>query len=155
MTKQEIEQVYRRHADTVYRVCYTYMKGHRMDLEDAVQTTFVRLMRCGKRFVDAEHEKAWLITVARNVCLNMLKKRHRKDEALADAQIEAAPETGDVMQLVLTLPEDERIAVYLHYYEGYTAGEIGAMIGKKESTVWGYMHRGRKHLAVMLKEETQ
>ena len=154
-TKDEIAAVYSRHVDTVYRVCFTYMKGHRMDLEDAVQATFVNLIRSGKRFADTEHEKAWLITAAKNVCKNMLKRRHRTETALTEDMYAAQSGHEDTMQMIDALPEKEKIAVYLHYFEGYTASEIGAMLGRKESTVWGYMHCGRKRLAAMLMEETQ
>lgn len=152
-TKAEITALYRAHADTVYRVCYACMKGHRMDTEDALQATFLALMRCGKHFDSPEHEKAWLIVTASNVCRNMLKRSHRRDVPL-DADTQETGHTQDeTLQAVLALPQPERLCVYLHYYEGFSAREIGSMIGKKDGTVWSTLHKGRSMLKAMLKEE--
>ena len=151
--KAEIAALYRTHADMVYRVCFTCLKGHRMYTEDALQATFLALIRCGKRFESKSHEKAWLIVTASNVCKNMLKRSHRKDvplEPYVHAPAEAQDET---LRAVLLLPETERLCIYLHYYEGYCAREIGGMINKTESTVWGYLHKGRGMLKTMLKED--
>ncbi len=155
-TKAEITALYHAHADTVYRVCFTCLKGHRMDTEDALQATFLALMRSGKRFESAVHGRAWLIVTASNICRNMQKRRHRRDVPL-----EGSPQTphcdpqDETLEAVLQLPEPERLCVYLHYYEGYSAGEIGGMIGKKDSTVWSYLHKARGKLKAALAEDAQ
>jgi RNA polymerase sigma-70 factor (ECF subfamily) len=74
------EEVYARHELTVYRLCFAYMKN-RADTEDAVQDTFCALLRARKGFENAEHEKAWLIRTASNVCKNALRGRWRKAES--------------------------------------------------------------------------
>lgn len=51
---------YERNVDTVYRVCLMYLKNS-ADVDDAVQNTFLKLIRSGKVFSNEEHEKAWLI----------------------------------------------------------------------------------------------
>lgn len=56
-TNEELLDMYERHADTVYRVCYMYMKNG-PDAEDMVQNTFIRLMQDKTVFQSAEHEKA-------------------------------------------------------------------------------------------------
>jgi DNA-directed RNA polymerase specialized sigma24 family protein len=43
-TSEELQQIYDRHVDTVYRVCFMFMKN-RHDTEDMVQNTFIRLMK--------------------------------------------------------------------------------------------------------------
>lgn len=151
-TKAEIAAMYRAHADMVYRVCFTCLKGHRMDTEDALQATFLALIRCGKHFESGSHLKAWLIVTASNVCKNMLKRSHRKDVPLDPGLHAEAPPQDETLHAVLQLPDTERLCVYLHYYEGYSAREIGGMIRKTESTVWGYLHKGRGMLKALLKE---
>ena len=48
---------------------------------------------------------------------------------------------------------DYRIALYMHYYEGYTAKEIAKITGSKENTVLSHLSRGRKQLKdILLKE---
>ena len=56
-TDREITELYQRHVDTVYRVCYSYMKN-RADTEDMVQDTFIKLISSGVLFQSEEHEKA-------------------------------------------------------------------------------------------------
>ena len=65
-TNKEIMEIYDRQVDTVYRVCYAYMKNA-PEAEDMTQETFLRLMSNGKPFADQRHEKAWLIITASNV----------------------------------------------------------------------------------------
>ena len=82
-TEKEIAEIYERHVKTVYRICFSYLKTH-ADTEDAVSDSFVRLIRSEKTFKDTEHEKAWLIRVAINVCKDSLKHWRRKQENLED-----------------------------------------------------------------------
>lgn len=78
-TNKEIMEIYDRQVDTVYRVCYAYMKNA-PEAEDMTQETFLRLMSNGKPFADQRHEKAWLIITASNLCKDTLKKWWRKNE---------------------------------------------------------------------------
>ncbi len=124
-----------------------------MDIEDAVQSAFLALVRKGMRFKSEGHAKAWLIVTASNICRNMLKRSYRSDLELIADRHDSRDEKDETLEAVLGMPENERVSIYLHYYEGYTAKEIGDMIGKTESTVWGYLHRGRAMLRKMLREE--
>ena len=79
-TDEELIQIYNRHVNTVYRVCFLYMKN-KADTEDMVQNTFLRLMKSNVVFENAEHEKAWLIRTAINLCKgsfqNLVVQNHR------------------------------------------------------------------------------
>ena len=48
-----------------------------------------------------------------------------------------------------------RVTVYLHYYEGYTAAEVGRMLGAPTNTVLSWLRRARAQLHTMLKEEIE
>ena len=72
-TDEEIMGIYNRHVDTVYRVCFSYMKN-KSETEDMVQETFLRLITSKKTFDNERHEKAWLIVTASNLCKDSLKK---------------------------------------------------------------------------------
>lgn len=152
-THDEITSIYNKHVNTVYRVCFTYLKGNMMDVEDAVQSTFIALMRSGKSFISSSHEKAWLIKVASNLCKNMLLRKHRNDIVFDPDRHIVLEEKDETKEALMQIPEYERLSLYLHYYEGYTAKEIGEMLHKHESTVWGYLHKGRGILRSMLKED--
>ena len=47
---------------------------------------------------------------------------------------------------VLDLPSKYKTAIYMYYYEGYSSVDIAKILGKKESTIRGYLAAGRKRL---------
>ena len=150
LPEARFNEIYERYADTIYRVCFTCLRN-KQDAEDAVQSSFYKLLR-NPPPGGGTNIKAWLITCAKNTCTDILRRGYRKEVTLEDwyAHSESRDETRD---LVFDLPQRERLAVYLHYYEGYTAAQIGTMLGKNESTVWGYLHKGRKKLKQWIQED--
>ncbi len=150
-SKKEFVEVYYRHVDTVYRVCYSFMKN-RADTEDMVQETFLRLLSAKKEFQNERHEKAWLIVTASNICKDTLKKWWRKNENIEDfLDIAEEPREHDgILEEILKLPEDYKDAVYMYYYEGYTTVEIAEFLHCPESTVRSRLMRAKKKLQVML-----
>ena len=144
-TDKEIADIYMRHVKTVYRVCFAYMKN-RADTEDAVQDTFFRLIRSGPAFESEEHEKAWLIKTASNVCKNVLRHWWRRRESIEEHYDTPDSEeigTDDVLSAVTSLPEKYKTVVYLYYYEGYSSVEIADILKKPQSTVRNYLHEVR------------
>ena len=142
--------IYSRQADTVYRVCYSFMKN-RSDTEDMVQETFLRLLASRPRFQNERHEKAWLIVTASNLCKDNLKKLWRSHENIDDYPDLAAPKQEDhILDIILQLPDDYKDAVYMYYYEGYTTAEIAAHVGAPEATVRSRLSRARQKLQSMM-----
>ena len=82
-TDKEIMDIYNRQVDTVYRICFSFMKT-RADTEDMVQETFLRLMSSGTVFQSEKHEKAWLIVTASNVCKDALRRSWRKHTSIEE-----------------------------------------------------------------------
>jgi RNA polymerase sigma-70 factor (ECF subfamily) len=149
-TEQEITALYYRHVDTVWRICYSFLKN-RADCEDMVQETFLRLLSCGKQFQSPEHEKAWLIVTASNLCKDQLKRAGRRDEPLDDhTQMAAPPQGSFVLSAVLELPSEYKMVVYLYYYEGYSTKEIAALLHCPHTTVRTRLARARKRLKLIL-----
>lgn len=104
-TGQELAELYHRHVDTVWRVCYSFMKN-RADTEDMVQEAFLRACFWDKPFRSEEHEKAWLIVTASNLCKDALKRAWRRDEPLEDhLELSAPGRDAQVLDAVLALPE--------------------------------------------------
>lgn len=154
-TDEEIAELYDRHSKTVYRVCFAYMKNS-ADTEDAVQDTFLQLIRSGPAFASEAHEKAWLIRTASNICKNALRHWWRRRESLEDHRDLAGPEelrTDEVLQAVLALPDKYKTAVYLYYYEGYSGPEIAGILKKPKSTVRNYLHEARAILKERLGDD--
>lgn len=149
-TDKELADLYTRHKSTVWRVCFAYLKNA-SDTEDAVQETFIRLIRSGPVFESEEHEKAWLIRTASNVCKNMLGHWWRKRESieqLPDLPDAEKADISDVWNAVTALPDKYKTVVYLYYYEGYTGAEIARMLKKPQSTIRNHLREAR----IILKE---
>jgi RNA polymerase sigma-70 factor (ECF subfamily) len=147
-SNEEITEIYRRQVKTVYRVCFGYMKNP-YDTEDAVQETFFKLIKSAPLFDGEEHEKAWLIRVATNVCKNKLTHWFRKIANVADYGHELKTEMAEIdetLEVIMGLPDRYKTAVYLYYYEGYTSSEIAKMLGKPSSTVRNHLYEARRIL---------
>jgi len=156
ISEETLTAAYLRHWKTVWHICYPYFLN-RADTEDAVQDTFVRLASVQKPFRDTEHEKAWLIVTARNVCKDELRRAHRKNVPLEEleetepaAAVEADWETDETQTALCHLPEKFRTALYLFYYEEYSTAEIARLMKRPEVTVRSDLHRGRKLLKKLL-----
>lgn len=104
-------------------------------------------------FQSSEHEKAWMIRVTINACKDLLRSLlRRRTVSLDEALEQPAPIPEDhreVLEAVLSLPVKYKDVVYLRYYEGYTASQIGEILGKKANTVYTLLTRARQ----MLKEK--
>jgi len=148
-----INRVVESYADTLLRVSFAYLKN-RSDAEDVVQEVYLKLMQRRPLFKNQDHEKAWLIRVAVNLCKNRLKTAwFRKTIPLEESIPTATPGESRVMEAVFTLPPQERAIVQLFYFEGYMIKEIAAIIGRKESTTGSLLYRARHKLKTILKEE--
>lgn len=101
-------------------------------------------------FENDEHEKAWLIRVTINACKDLLKSFFRSKTVSLEEVLEqpAAPnqEYHDVMKAVLSLPKKYRDAIYLYYYEGYSAAQTGKILHKNQNTVYTLLNRAKKQL---------
>ena len=137
-----------RYSDTVYRTAVHNCRCT-ADAEDVVHYNGI--------FESEEHLKAWLLRVAINRCRDLTRAAHQKDTEL-DENLPAPDvlaEDGSVLDAIRTLPENYRNAIYLHYYEGYTAAEIGRMMAAPTNTVLSWLRRARAQLHTMLKEEIE
>ena len=152
MSREEATALYRRHIGMVYQICLMLMKNV-PDAEDAAQTVFQRAMERDKPFRDPEHEKAWLIVTARNECRNQLKhwwRTRRASEETYQNLTWEQPEDGELWERILALPEKERVALYLHYYQGYSTLEAAELMGAKPATVRSWLFRAREKLKKLL-----
>lgn len=148
----EISAALGRYSDTVRRLCMVHLKNI-ADTEDIFQTVFLKYALRSAEFESREHEKAWFIRVTINACRDLLRSFFRRRTVSLDELTEqAAPleeDNREVLEAVLSLPLKYKEAVYLHYYEDYTAPEIAKILGKNVNTVYTLLNRARG----MLKEK--
>ncbi|MCI8670330.1 MAG: sigma-70 family RNA polymerase sigma factor [Lachnospiraceae bacterium] len=154
-----IEQLLEMYSGTVYRLAYS-RTGNKQDAEDITQDVFMKYIKSDIRFQDEEHRKAWLLKVTVNTVKNLLTSawfRHRGDaselEKLEEDVAELPEEKSEVYYAVMKLPLKYRTVVHLFYYEEYSIKEISGILDKNESTVKSLLHRSRKMLKSLLKED--
>ncbi len=150
------ERLVKTHSGRLYRHCYA-MVHNEEDARDLVQETFLRYMRTNPRLTDTEHEKAWLLTVAMNLCRNHLRQQRAHtplplEEALLTA--DTAKETP-LLDRLMTLPDKVRVVLLLHYVEGYKVREIANRLHLTPSTVKMRLQKGRQLLRDSMKEEDE
>ena len=138
-----------RYADTVKRLCMVHLKNT-ADTEDIFQTVFLKYALSSAEFESREHEKAWFIRVTINACKDLLKSFFRSRtvslDELAELPAEMSDDNREVLEAVLSLPDKYKEVVYLHYYEDYTAPDIGKILGKNVNTVYTLLNRARQML---------
>lgn len=143
--KDAFSFAFKQYTDTVYRVAL-HNTVNFSDAEDVTQEVFIKLLETNKAFRDSEHLKAWLIRVTVNLCRDKMKRMSR-ETLVEDAVYKNSGEgETDILKAVKSLPENYRNTIYLHYYEGYTAKEIGRILDAKENTVLSWLSRGREAL---------
>lgn len=170
MNKEEYENAVNRRLDMVVRLAYTYLKSF-AEAEDAAQEVFLRLFKEDISFDSAEAEKAWLIRVTANYCINRRRlawfsRRDHRDiadvisaDVVSDigtnefACVEMSGSEQAVLEAVMSLPLKYRTAIHLYYYEEYSVKEISQLTGVKESTVRTRLQRGREQLRAALGKE--
>ncbi len=151
LTPEEAVEIY---GPLVLRTAYSLVKNV-ADAEDVAQDVFVNLLKKAPVFESAEHQKAWLIRCTLNRGKSHFRSAwHRHTVPLEERQeVPFTPQENEVLDAVLRLPVRYREVIQLHYIEGYTAAEIGKILGRKQNTVLSQMARGRELLKEMLKGE--
>ncbi|MFR4988695.1 RNA polymerase sigma factor [Anaerotruncus colihominis] len=148
-TEQETSRAIELYSDMIRRICLLHLKNH-ADTEDVFQEVFLKYVLRGAVFESVEHERAWLIRVTVNACKDLLKSLFRRKtvslEVLSEEAASISSEQYATLEAVLALPEKYKDVIYLHYYEGYNAREIGRILKKKENTVYTLLSRGRELL---------
>ena len=148
-SEEEAARAIERYGDMVRRLCLVHLKNP-ADTEDIFQNVFLKYVLSPVVFESPEHEKAWLIRVTINACKDLVKSFFRSRtvplEELLDQPAPLSEEHKEVLEAVLALPPKYRDAVYLHYYEGYTAAEIGKLLEKNTNTVYTLLTRAREQL---------
>ena len=143
------------YADMILRISYQYLK-QTCDAEDICQNVFLKYITNHMTFDSPEHEKAWIIRTTINTCKDHLKsswfKRTVALEAAATVAAPAVPDTW-LLDAMRKLPEKYRLSLYLYYYEAYSAREIAAVMGVRESAVSQYLSRGRRKLRTLIADE--
>jgi RNA polymerase sigma-70 factor (ECF subfamily) len=144
------------------------------EAEDLAQNVFVQVYKSAHRYKTTARFTTWLFTIARNLCLNEIRRRSRHPAESLDAphpeqedqplrQVEdkttfSPPETllhhelqRKIDQALADLPENQRTAILLCRQEEMSYEEIAEVLGCSLSATKSLIHRGRETLKEKLK----
>lgn len=156
MREEDIERVVHTYSTMLLRFTMHHVKEE-AQAQDIVQNVFLKYMEKQPAFIDEEHEKAWLLRVASNMCKDFLRhwwNRKRKIISMNDTQFVMKMENEySVLEEVRKLSFHQRNAIYLFYFEDYSMKEIAQIFHVKEGTVSSWLTRARKHLRKQMEGE--
>ena len=143
------------YSDMVYRLAYA-RTANRADAEDVYQEVFFKFFRTNPRIESEEHLKAWLIRATIHCSVNLLRSAWRRRFRPMPENYDApAPQTDErsfeaLASALKRLPEKQRVAIHLYYYEELSTDEIASCLGEKSSTIRSQLKRGRDKLKSLL-----
>lgn len=157
------EQLYRLTREDVARTLF-HLVGHRVEIEDLLQETYLRLLSAVKSFRGEAQFRTFLYRVCANVALSHLRWRRRRPEEVmarppdqpstgADPEGEAARrEAARLVEAALEgLTAKKRIVFVYHELCGMGPEEIGQAVGTSANTVRSRLHHARLEFAEALK----
>lgn len=163
-SSRAFEALYDRYERSLWRFLRV-LSGSDVDADDLVQQTCLRAWRHLDRYRPAWAFSTWLFTIGRREALSLHRSRARRPGPLPDAE-RAVLEPRDASHTAVAdeerhnlwvlagrvLSPDQRSALWLHYVEGLSTPQIGAVLGKTDASVRVVLHRARRALARHLED---
>jgi len=150
-------ELFERHHVALYRFCMR-MTGNRGVSEDLVQDVFMRMLKHRASFRPHTGFLPWMFRIARNACVDHLRRSSRAPEAVADLDAQPGDTTpsddrvaerqqaGLIRRALLELPPDRREVLLLSRYELRSYEEIAQTLGITVNNVKIRAHRAIKQL---------
>lgn len=137
---------------TLYCVARSILKQD-ADCADAVQEAILRAWTARGSFRTDNDFRPWITRILINECRN-IQRRRMKALPVADVlPTETADDHAELNEALASLPEKLRLAVTLHYLEGFQVDEIGKILNLPSGTVKWRLNQARGKLRQMLEKE--
>ena len=124
------ERFYEEHRNDVLRLLRRRLGADRAD--DAFQETFLRALRAYGRLEHGEHLRAWVLTIAQNVALDVLRRTRPTEELAETASTDSRPAYAELADLTDGLGPKERAAVVLRYGYDLSYDQIASALGSSQ-----------------------
>ncbi|MSP21316.1 MAG: RNA polymerase sigma factor [Alphaproteobacteria bacterium] len=143
-----------RHLGAVARFSY-HMIGNAADADEIAQETFLRLWRGRERWEPRAQVRTWLLRVARNLCIDRFRRREVVTDEFPDlpdlrptpaGNLQARETERIVAKALAELPERQRAAIGLVYYEGLSNIEAAQVLDVSIDALESLLARGRRSL---------
>jgi RNA polymerase sigma-70 factor, ECF subfamily len=145
---------------SVYQMAAALL-GDTMEAEDVTQETFTRYWQEGDSI---EQPKHWLMRVARNNCIDRIRRSARiqyrendempilSDDCDAALQLENEEQEATLRKGIAALPEPQRSIVILFGIRGMSGADCARVLDLSTNQVKVYLHRARQRLARFMEE---
>jgi RNA polymerase sigma-70 factor (ECF subfamily) len=153
---ESFEVFYRREFPKMVTLAYA-VTGSFLAAEDVAQDALIAAGNRWQTLADYDKPGAWLrrVTIqraskrARRARLERaVLERFRTEEAIPPGP----PDVEEVLAAVRRLPTQQRAAIALHYFDGYSVEEVAAILECAAGTAKVHLHKGRRALAKSLGE---
>lgn len=156
---QRFDDLYQKYAGIVFRTGYNFLLN-KDDAEDIVQEVFIKYFISNKAFNDDDHEKAWILTVTANLSKNVLRSKSRQnlelDDTIKIVDNKFEKETTnhlDLEEAMIRLTANQRLVIYLFYYEQIPIKNIAKIMKSNENTVKSHLLRAKSKMKTYLEKE--
>lgn len=154
-SSQALEALYRQTSTQIYSFALSMLKSA-PDAEDVMHDCYVLVWLAAESYRSSGRPMAWLITIAKNLCLKKLRERQKSadlppEEYELPASDTVTPEDRLVLQACLrSLSPEECQIVVLHAVSGFKHRQIAQVLELPISTVLSKYNRALKKLRTML-----
>ena len=155
----EAARLYSAHSDEILAFCRRQLTSLG-EAEDALQTTFLYALRALRRGVVPECERAWLTTIAKNVCHTQRRTLGRRGTLTSDVDINTialarpapyeAELVGTLRDALAALPDNQRSALVMREWQGLGHDEIANRLELTSTATSALLTRARRSLATAL-----
>ncbi len=152
MTAQSFEKAVLACEKTLYRVSMAILQNG-ADAEDAVSEAILTAFRRRETLREEKFFSTWLVRILINTCKKALRARARRAETEIPPDAAETPDEAQrlaVEEALAKLPEKIRLAVVLHYMEGFPLEAAAKALGVPVGTVKSRLARGRELLRLEL-----
>jgi len=141
------------YSGRVFAICMG-MLGNTHDAEDIAQQTLLKGLTNIKQVRDNEQFGAWISRIAKNLCVDFIRRRKCKRSILrgrADVYQSDSKEYPELKSALAKLPEEHRLALMLYYFDGRSTKAIAETLEISETAAQARLSRARKRLRKLLK----
>jgi RNA polymerase sigma-70 factor (ECF subfamily) len=158
-----LAELYDRYGRVSYNLAYRVLRDEQL-AEDAVQEAFLAIWRSAQRFLP-ERAKAstWILTLVHRRAVDLVRREERRRAEVLDDSFEPADESTEetawlrlererVQAALRRLPDQQREALELAYYGGFTQSELAERLGQPLGTIKSRMFAGLNRMRELLAE---
>lgn len=147
----------KRHYGSVFATCLGVL-GNIHDAEDMAQETLLKGFRKIKKLGRSEKFEAWILKIARNLCIDFLRRKKRTREITAEQTAEPKTMTSEnqvLLQAIGRLPQEFRLPLTMYYFEQKNAKIIAQKLDISHSGACWRIREARKMLHEILTERVE